>query len=59
MSSKTSSDAAPKASRDAVTQQEAYSAPKVVTLGKAVRVVQQNSVGQFFDGAATVSRTYT
>jgi len=59
VSSKTSSNVVQKASRDAATQQEAYSAPKVVTLGKAVRVVQQNSVGQFFDGAATVSRTYT
>lgn len=37
---------------------EAYRAPRVVTLGKAVGLVQQNSVGYNLDGPATVSRTY-
>jgi hypothetical protein len=36
-----------------------YRAPLLVTLGKTVDLVQQNSVGQFLDGAAVVTRSYT
>lgn len=36
----------------------AYRAPVLLTLGKTVSLVQQNSVGYNLDGAAVVTRTY-
>ena len=35
-----------------------YRAPVLLTLGKTVDLVQQNSVGYNLDGAAVVTRTY-
>lgn len=37
---------------------EPYRAPRVVTLGKAVSLVQRNSVGQFQDAPGAMSRVY-
>ena len=47
-----------KAENEMPQRKDAYRAPRVVTLGKAVGLVQQNSVGYNLDGPATVSRTY-
>lgn len=58
MSTKTSSNVVQKASKDAATQQETYSAPKVVTLGKAVRLVQLFASGPSFDAQGHASRTW-